>query len=63
MVGVVIAFPQLVMHYKGKVVDAANVTITLPTLPTLNGGGIGGAPQLGSPVSGAAKLGAPVVNP
>ena len=25
MVGVVIAFPQLVMHYKGKVVDAANV--------------------------------------
>ena len=58
MVGVVIAFPQLVMHYKGKVVDATNVTITLPTLPTLNGGGIGGAPNLGAP-----KLGAPVVNP
>ncbi len=32
--------------------------ITLPTLPTLNGGGIGGAPVLGAP-----KLGAPVVNP
>ncbi len=58
MVGVVIAFPQLVMHYKGKVVDATNITITLPTLPTLNGGGIGGAPVLGAP-----KLGAPVVNP
>ena len=63
MVGVVIAFPQLVMHYKGKVVDASSVTITLPTLPTLNGGGIGGAPQLGAPVLGQPKLGAPVVNP
>ena len=58
MVGMVIAFPQMVMHYKGKVVDATNVTITLPTLPTLNGGGIGGAPVLGVP-----KLAAPVVNP
>jgi hypothetical protein len=58
MVGVVIAFPQLVMHYKGAVVDSTTIEIKLPTLPTLQGGGIGGAPVLGAP-----KLGAPVVNP
>ncbi len=61
MVGLVIAFPQMVMHYKGKPVDASQVQIKLPTLPTLQppgGTGIGGAPVLGAP-----KLGAPVVNP
>jgi hypothetical protein len=68
MIGVVISFPSLVMHYKGPVVDASKVEITMPALPTLNGGGIGGAPNLGAPVLGAPalgapKLGAPVVNP
>src|SRR3990167_6058524 len=68
MVGVVIAFPGLVMHYKGVTVDPAAVEITMPALPTLNGGGIGGAPNLGAPVLGAPvlgapKLGAPVINP
>jgi len=63
MVGVVIAFPQMVMHYKGPVVDPSSITITLPTMPTLNGGGIGGAPVFGAPVLGQPKLGAPVVNP
>jgi TRAP-type mannitol/chloroaromatic compound transport system permease large subunit len=68
MVGVVIAFPGLVMHYKGVAVDPAAVEITMPALPTLNGGGIGGAPKLGAPVLGepvlgAPKLGAPVINP
>ena len=63
MVGMVIAFPQMVMHYKGVVVDASTVQITVPALPTLNGGGIGGAPVLGAPVLGAPKLGAPVINP
>lgn len=63
MIGVVIAFPSLVMHYKGPVVDASKVEITMPALPTLNGGGIGGAPVLGAPALGAPKLGAPVVNP
>lgn len=59
MIAIVISFPQLVMHYKGKVVDASNVTITLPTLPTLNGaGGIGGLPKLGAP-----NFGTPVVKP
>ena len=38
MVGLVIAFPQMVMHYKGKPVDTSNVTITLPQMPTLGGG-------------------------
>jgi TRAP-type mannitol/chloroaromatic compound transport system permease large subunit len=62
MVGLVIAFPQMVMHYKGAPVDPSSVQITLPTLPTIQqpgaAGGIGGAPVLGAP-----KLGAPVVNP
>ncbi|KAB2879801.1 MAG: TRAP transporter large permease subunit, partial [Albidovulum sp.] len=38
MIGVVIAFPQLVMHYKGKPVDTSNVTIQIPGI----GGGLGG---------------------
>ncbi|NEY88773.1 TRAP transporter large permease [Tabrizicola oligotrophica] len=61
MIGVVIAFPQLVMHYKGPVVDASAVEITVPTLNTLNPGGapILGAPQLGVPQLGAPQLGAP----
>ena len=76
MIGVVIAFPQLVMHYKGPVVDASKIEITVPTLNTLNPGAapqLGapqlGAPQLGAPqlnaptIPGAPKLGAPVVNP
>jgi TRAP-type mannitol/chloroaromatic compound transport system permease large subunit len=66
MVGLVIAFPQMVMHYKGKPVDASQVQIKLPSLPTLQppgGTGIGGAPVLGAPVLGAPKLGAPVINP
>ena len=50
MIGLVIAFPQMVMHYKGKVVDASTITIIAPALPTLNGAGIGGAPKLGAPV-------------
>ncbi len=69
MVGVVIGFPQLVMHYKGPPIDPSKVQITIPTLPTIGApGGIGGAPILGAPVLGAPQLGAPqlgapVVNP
>lgn len=59
MVGLVIAFPQMVMHYKGEVVDPGDVNIVLPPmggdqqpglgLPGL-GGGLGGADGgLGSP--------------
>ncbi len=63
MIAVVIAFPGLVTHYKGAAVDPTNIEIKLPGLPTLQGGGLGGAPELGAPVLGAPKLGAPVINP
>ena len=51
MIGLVIAFPQMVMHYKGVVIDPSTVEIKVPQLQTLNpGGGLGGLPKLGSPV-------------
>ncbi len=62
MIAVVIAFPQMVMHYKGKVVDPSSVTITMPTLPTMQGGGFGGAPKLGAPSIGGANPPAPATN-
>ena len=66
MVGVVIAFPQMVMHYKGPVVDPTNVQITLPQMPTHRSSlaartarrAPSGAPQLGAPQLGAPQLGA-----
>ncbi len=45
MVGLVIAFPQMVMHYKGTVVDPDDVEIVLPPM----GGGQPGLPGLGLP--------------
>ncbi len=60
MIAVVISFPGLVMHYKGKPIDPSTIQITIPTLPTLGApSGIGGAPQLGAPQLGAPQLGAP----
>ncbi|GLS85595.1 C4-dicarboxylate ABC transporter [Cypionkella aquatica] len=65
MVGVVIGFPQLVMHYKAAPVDTNNVTITLPQMPKLGAGGLGGGglgqPKIGAPALGAPALGAPAV--
>jgi TRAP-type mannitol/chloroaromatic compound transport system permease large subunit len=58
MVGLVIAFPQMVMHYKGPVIDPSTVTITVPQLQTLGGGDAGGLPTLGAPV-----LQPPKINP
>ncbi|WP_309663589.1 TRAP transporter large permease subunit [Tabrizicola sp.] len=59
MIGLVIAFPQMVMHYKGVQVDPSTVTITVPKLVPLGStDGQGGLPALGAPT-----LGAPVVNP
>ena len=73
MISLVVAFPQLVLHYKGPVVDSSNITITVPAPPSLAPpGGVGGAtlgaPNLGAPTLGAPNLGtptlaAPVVNP
>ena len=50
MVGLVIAFPQMVMHYKGEVIDPSTVTITVPTLQPLGGISTGTLPTLGAPV-------------
>lgn len=63
MIGVVISFPQLVMHYKGPAIDPSKVQILAPTLNTLNSGGAPnlGAPVLGAPVLGAPQLGAPQI--
>jgi TRAP-type mannitol/chloroaromatic compound transport system permease large subunit len=64
MIVLVIMFPQMVMHYKGPVVDPSTVTITVPTLPTLNApGGVGGAPSLGAPQLGAPQLDPPATDP
>ncbi|MDZ4087456.1 MAG: TRAP transporter large permease subunit [Tabrizicola sp.] len=60
MIFAVVFFPQMVMHYKGPVVDAATIEIKVPTLTPLGttggatpapGGlpGLPGAPQLGAP--------------
>jgi len=59
MISVVVMFPNLVMHYKGVVIDPSTVTITVPQLQPL------GAPGGGStlPTLGAPNLGAPVVTP
>ena len=61
MIGVVIGFPQLVMHYKGAPIDPATIEFKLPTLPTL--GAPSGTGGLGGGIGGAPKLGAPVINP
>ncbi len=55
MIGLTIAFPQMVMHYKGPTVDPTSVTITIPALQPL-------AP-LGAPTLGAPTLGAPKIDP
>jgi TRAP-type mannitol/chloroaromatic compound transport system permease large subunit len=48
MVGLVIAFPQMVMHYKGKVVDPGTIDFTVPESPGL------GMPSLDAPPPAAA---------
>jgi hypothetical protein len=48
MIGIVLAFPQMVMHYKGVVVDPGTVEIKVPELPGF------GLPPLGAPPAGGA---------
>ncbi|MCT8329145.1 TRAP transporter large permease [Albidovulum sediminis] len=62
MIAVVIAFPGMVMHYKGPVIDPSTIEIKVPTLQPL-GGGTGGGSLGGLPTLGAPQIGAPVVNP
>ena len=64
MVGLVITFPQMVMHYKGPAVDASSIprSSCQPCQPCSNLPGPAGhswAPQLGAPKLGAPQLGAP----
>jgi TRAP-type mannitol/chloroaromatic compound transport system permease large subunit len=49
MVGLTIAFPQMVMHYKGEVVDPGEVEIVVPPF---GGGDQPGLPGLGLPPFG-----------
>jgi TRAP-type mannitol/chloroaromatic compound transport system permease large subunit len=57
MIGVVIAFPSMVMHYKGAPVDTSNVQITVPTMPALQAPG--GLPSIGAPAIGGGAPAAP----
>ena len=63
MVGLVIAFPQMVMHYKGTgpVVDPNTIQIQVPGFGNQDGGG--GLPTLGLPPIGAPSLGQPPAQP
>ncbi|MDM7930830.1 TRAP transporter large permease subunit [Tabrizicola sp.] len=73
MIFAVIFYPQLVMHYKGPVIDPSTVQITVPGFTPMAPGGLGGAPtlgapqldppQLGAPTLGAPQLGAPQLGP
>jgi TRAP-type mannitol/chloroaromatic compound transport system permease large subunit len=52
MVALTITFPQMVMHYKGEVIDPGSIEIIMPELPGLgpmggqDGGGLGTPPAL-----------------
>jgi hypothetical protein len=56
--GIVIMFPQLVMHYKGEVVDPGSIEIKVPDMPGLT---LPGAPPTGGaqPASPGADLSTP----
>ncbi len=61
MIGLVIAFPQMVMHYKGKTVDPGSIDIVVP--PFGGDGGLGGGLGLGAPSFGDAPPAAPAAPP
>jgi TRAP-type mannitol/chloroaromatic compound transport system permease large subunit len=58
MIGIVISFPGLVMHYKGPAIDPSTVNMNLPDMPGL-GGGLGGGLEGGFGGFGLPPLGAP----
>ena len=63
MIGVVIAFPSMVMHYQGKIVDPSTIEIKVPTLqPMAPLGGAITAPAPGG-LPGLPTLGQPTVTP
>ncbi|WP_054005228.1 TRAP transporter large permease [Cypionkella psychrotolerans] len=60
MIGLVISFPQMVMHYKGAVVDTSHVTFTAPNSGLGGLGGLGGLDGgLGTGLGGSATPAAP----
>ncbi|MES2435725.1 MAG: TRAP transporter large permease subunit [Pseudomonadota bacterium] len=60
MIGLVIGFPQMVMHYKGAVVDTSHVTFTAPNSGLGGLGGLGGLDGgLGTGLGGPATPAAP----
>jgi TRAP-type mannitol/chloroaromatic compound transport system permease large subunit len=61
MIGVTIAFPQMVMHYKGVVVDPSSIEIKVPTLTPMAPGGGSTAPGGLPGLPGLPNLGAPSV--
>ena len=61
MIFIVVFFPQIVMHYKGPVIDPSTVEITVPGFAPMAPGGIGGGATLGAPTLGAPNFGAPAV--
>ncbi|SIS80927.1 TRAP transporter large permease [Phaeovulum vinaykumarii] len=63
MIGLVIAFPQMVMHYKGPAIDPSKIQMELPAMPGL-GGGLGGLTPLGAPggdLGGGMGMGLPPI--
>jgi hypothetical protein len=61
MIAMVVLFPQMVLHYKGPVIDPNSVTITIPAPPALSLPGVSGGPSLGAPTLGTPTLGAPTL--
>jgi TRAP-type mannitol/chloroaromatic compound transport system permease large subunit len=59
MIVAVVVFPQMVMHYKGPVIDPSSVQITVPGFAPMAPGATIGTPGLGAPNLGAPNLGAP----
>lgn len=49
MVAIVIAFPYMVTHYKGKPIDMTNIKIEIPKMPGLGAPGTLGSGGLGTP--------------
>ncbi|AZL57550.1 TRAP transporter large permease subunit [Tabrizicola piscis] len=60
MIFIVVFFPQIVMHYKGPVVDPSTIEITVPGFaPLAPPGGTGVGSTLGAPTLGVPNFGAP----
>jgi TRAP-type mannitol/chloroaromatic compound transport system permease large subunit len=59
MIALTITFPQMVLHYKGPVVDPGDIEIRLPEQPGFGLPPIGGAPPTGNGAADPAQPGPP----